>query len=137
MIRAAQVIPVYPLSEDLQPGDVLLVSMPIENQVDLYKQKGFLPLDQHLKRIYPAKGYQDFYHNRYGIGDEAIPPANWQKQNSEGEHNRAIAPQAAFPSYHFSVQTGLGLNLAILIQGIPFALGLMNTGKTTGYRDDR
>ena len=45
VIRASQVIPVYPLSEDLQPGDVLLVSTPIDEQVALYKKKGFLPLD--------------------------------------------------------------------------------------------
>ena len=43
VIRASQVIPIYPLSEDLQPGDVLLVSTPIEEQVALYKEKGFLP----------------------------------------------------------------------------------------------
>ena len=30
IFRASQVIPVYPLTEDLQPGDVLLVSTPIE-----------------------------------------------------------------------------------------------------------
>ena len=64
VIRASQVIPVYPLSEDLQPGDVLLVSTPIENQVKLYKKKGFLPLDQHLVRLYPTE-YKDFYNSRY------------------------------------------------------------------------
>ena len=51
VIRASQVIPVYPLTEDLQPGDVLLVSTPIEDQARVYKDKGFLPLDQHLVRL--------------------------------------------------------------------------------------
>jgi len=131
VIRASQVIPIYPLSEDLQPGDVLLVSTPIEEQVALYKKKGFLPLDQHLKRLYP-KDFRKFYNSRYGITDDTIPPSQWQRQNTDGEHNWKKAPRAAFPTYQFSVQTGSGLNLAIPIQGVPFALGLMNSGSASG-----
>ncbi|MGD9167226.1 MAG: hypothetical protein PVH33_10980 [Syntrophobacterales bacterium] len=131
VIRASQVIPIYPLSEDLQPGDVLLVSMPIEEQVALYKEKGFLPLDQHMVRLY-SKDFRNFYNSRYGITDETIPPAQWQKQNANGGHSWKKAPRAAFPTYQFSVQTGAGLNLAIPIQGVPFALGLMNSGSASG-----
>lgn len=131
VIRASQVIPIYPLSEDLQPGDVLLVSTPIEEQVALYKEKGFLPLDQHLKRLYP-KDFKEFYNSRYGITGDTIPPAQWQKQNADGEHSWKEAPRAAFPTYQFSVRTGSGLNLAIPIQGVPFALGLMNSGSASG-----
>jgi hypothetical protein len=131
VIRASQVIPVYPLSEDLQPGDVLLVSTPIEEQVAIYKEKGFLPLDQHLVRLY-SKDFKEFYNSRYGIDDKTTPPKKWQKVNSEGKHNWEIAPHAAFPTYQFSVETGSGLNLAIPIQGIPFALGLMNSGRASG-----
>jgi hypothetical protein len=131
VIRASQVIPVYPLSEDLQPGDVLLVSTPIEEQVALYKKKGFLPLDQHLVRLY-SNDFPEFYDFRYGITDTTIPPAHWQRENAVGEHNWKIAPRAAFPTYQFSVSTGSGFNLAIPIQGVPFALGLMNSGKASG-----
>lgn len=131
VIRASQVIPVYPLTEDLQPGDVLLVSTPIEEQVALYKKKGFLPLDQHLVRLY-SEDFPDFYHFRYGITDKTIPPGLWQKKNDAGEHNWKIAPHAAFPTYQFAVSTGSGLNLAIPIQGVPFALGLMNSRKASG-----
>ncbi len=131
VIRASQVIPVYPLSEDLQPGDVLLVSIPVEDQVALYKEKGFLPLDQHLVRLY-SEEYKEFYRSRYGISDQRVPPAHWQEQDAEGNHNWKIAPHAAFPTYQFSVRTGSGLNLAIPIQGVPFALGLMNSGKASG-----
>jgi hypothetical protein len=28
-IRASQVVPVYPLTEDLQPGEVFLVQLPV------------------------------------------------------------------------------------------------------------
>ena len=131
VIRASQLIPVYPLTEDLQPGDVLLVSTPIQEQVAIYKEKGFLPLDQHLVRLYP-KDFNEFYNSRYGIDDKTIPPEKWQTLNSQGKHNWEISPHAAFPTYQFSVETGSGLNLAIPIQGIPFALGLMNSGKASG-----
>ena len=43
-IRASQVIPVYPLTEDLLPGDIFLVQTPIEEEVKAYLAKGFLPL---------------------------------------------------------------------------------------------
>jgi hypothetical protein len=131
VIRASQVIPIYPLSEDLQPGDVLLVSTPIEEQVALYKEKGFLPLDQHLVRLY-SRDFRNFYNSRYGITDDTIPPAQWQKQNADGGHSWQKAPRAAFPTYQFSVRTGSGLNLAIPIQGVPLALGLMNSGSASG-----
>lgn len=131
VIRASQVIPVYPLSEDLQPGDVLLVSTPIENQVALYKEKGFLPLDQLLIRLY-SKDFKDFYNSRYGITGDAIPPAQWQLPTDQGNHSWKLAPRAAFPTYQFAASRGSGLNLAIPIHGIPFALALMNSGKASG-----
>lgn len=131
VIRASQVIPVYPLTEDLQPGDVLLVRTPIDEQVKLYKKSGFLPLDQHLVRLY-TKDFYDFYNARYGITDpNIIPPAHWQTIDGK-KHNWGIAPHAAFPTYQFEVRTGMGLNLAIPIQGVPFALGLMNSGRASG-----
>lgn len=126
VIRASQMIPVYPLTEDLQPGDVRLVSTPIEDQIKIYKKKGFIPLDQHFVRLYPD-GYQAFYTNRYGISSTSIPPKNWQE-----EIGWSNAPSVAFPPYNFSVSTKTGLKLAIPIQGVPVALGLMNTGNASG-----
>lgn len=139
VIRASQVIPVYPLTEDLQPGDVLLVRTPIEEQVRLYQEKGFLPLDQLFVRLYTKDApdnyksvFYNFYNSRYGITDEIImPPAQWQAMNGD-KHNWDLAPRAAFPAYQFEVRTGSGLNLAIPIQGVPFALGLMNSGRAKG-----
>jgi uncharacterized protein YdcH (DUF465 family) len=139
VIRACQVIPVYPLTEDLQPGDILLVNTPIEEQVKAYNMDGFLPLDQLLARLYP-KDFKEFYNSRYGIiNDNTIPPAQWQEEDEGGsndthqiKHHWNMAPHAAFPPYQFSVKTGSGLNLAIPIQGIPFALGLMKSGKANG-----
>lgn len=131
VIRASQVIPVYPLTEDLQPGDVLLVSTPIEDQVAIFKEKGFLPLDQHVIRLY-SPDFQKFYNSRYGIIDGTIPPAQWQLVDTAGKNHWDQAPRAAFPTYQFSVSAGSGLNLAIPIQGVPLALGLMHAGKGSG-----
>lgn len=131
VIRASQIIPVYPLSEDLQPGDVLLVDTPIEDQVQLYKDKGFLPLDQLQKRLNPTTDYCRFYLDRYETAGGRVPPAQWQIVN-DGKVQWDRAPHAAFPTYQFEVNTGSGMNLAIPIQGVPVALGLMHTGKAYG-----
>lgn len=131
VIRASQVIPVYPLTEDLQPGDVMLVNSPVEEQAALYKKKGFLPLDQHMVRLY-SRDFKQFYGSRFGINDNAIPPAQWQTPDDKGELNWKAAPHAGFPSYQFSVKTGSGLNLAVPIQGVPVALGLMHAGNASG-----
>ena len=72
-IRASQVIPVYPLTEDLQPGDVFLVQQPIEEQVKVYLDKGFLPLENLLTRL-PLTGYSEFYRGWPKIGDGADAP---------------------------------------------------------------
>ena len=55
VVRASQVLPVYPLTEDLQPGDVFLVTRPIGEEARVYRGRGFLPLDQHLKRLQPLE----------------------------------------------------------------------------------
>jgi hypothetical protein len=60
VVRASQIIAVYPLTEDLHPGDVFLVTTPIETQVDLYKTRGFLPLEQPITRL-SALDYKAFY----------------------------------------------------------------------------
>jgi hypothetical protein len=135
LIRSSQMIPVYPPSEDLQPGDVLLVSTPVAAQVTAYQKKGFLPLDQLLVRLfavqelkeYYGNDFRDFYNSRYGLDDDTIPPKKWQDLN-----NWENTPHVSFPAFNFSVTTGSGLNLAFPIQSIPFALGLIRSGGATG-----
>lgn len=48
VIRASQVMPVYPLMEDLQPGDVFLVEVPLQDEVSTWNERGYLPLSNHL-----------------------------------------------------------------------------------------
>jgi hypothetical protein len=129
-IRASQVIPVYPLTEDIQPGDVFLVQVPIDKQQQIYENKGFLPLDNHLTRINPG-GYSDFYkHSFLSTTPGATLPVDWVRPRT-GEH-WASAPGAAFPSYSFSVRRSGGLNLAVPISGVPVGMSLMGSDAADG-----
>ena len=130
-IRASQIIPVYPLTEDVQPGDVFLVQVPYETQIKVYKDKGFLPLENMVHRMYPV-GYFDFYKGRYGIsGPDAFPPKMWQFPDG-GTVDYSGAPRAAFPTYGFSVSRSEGLSAAAPVQGIPVGLNLLNTASASG-----
>ncbi len=57
-IRASQVIPVYPLTQDLQPSDVFLVHQTVDEQQKVWREKGFLALDNHFARLAP-KGHAE------------------------------------------------------------------------------
>ena len=55
VVRASQVMPVYPLTEDLQPGDVFLVQLPVDEQQKAYREKGFLAFDNLIDRLKPDR----------------------------------------------------------------------------------
>lgn len=132
-IRASQVIPVYPLTEDLQPGDVFLVQVPIDQQQAIYKQKGFLPLDNLVYRLVPS-GFCTFYAESFMSGGPAACkplPASWLApgQNAAAW---AAAPGASFPTYSFSARKGAGFNLAVPVQGVPVGLSLLGGDAAQG-----
>ncbi len=130
-IRASQVVPVYPLTQDLQPGDVFLVQVPIDVQQEIYDRKGFLPLDHHVARFDPTR-YATFY--RSSFVDEGTPltlPKSWLRA-AEGRASWESAPRAAFPSYGFTVQRGAGLSLAVPVKGVPVGLSLLGSDTATG-----
>ena len=132
-IRASQVIPVYPLTEDLQPGDVFLVQTPIEEQVRVYLAKGFLPLENLVTRL-PLSGYARFYRGWPQVADgDKAPPRPWQfpKEDSP-DSDFSRAPLAAFPTYNFSVSRSEGLNVAIPVQGVPVGLNLLDSASANG-----
>ena len=134
-IRASQVIPVYPLTEDLQPGDVFLVQTPVEDQVKVYRKRGFLPLENQLTRLSVA-GYPAFYSQWPGVDGEKpmTPPRLWQFPNGTeaGDADFARAPLVAFPSYSFAVSRSGGLNVALPVQGVPLGLNLLDASSATG-----
>lgn len=146
-IRASQVIPVYPLTEDLEPGDIFLVQTPIPKQAEEYKKRGFLPLDQHMTRI-SKLDYQTFYKKFYGINTHTDTPHHWQRLYSAPDANSDPniydpnkhllpthwheAPRAAFPSYTFKVNSTVGFQAALPIKGIPVGLSMIQAEKATG-----
>lgn len=161
-IRASQVIPVYPLTEDLQPGDVFLVRRPLQEQHEEYEERGFLQLDQHLTRL-QGLDFPGMYAGSFGIGTAANTPHHWQfppdgrtwppssarpsggtppeepaeRNASDGKKHRSetqwyLAPRAGFPTYTFHVKSSAGVSVAVPIQGVPVALGLMGADEATG-----
>jgi len=130
-IRGCQVIPVYPLTEDIQPGDIFLVQVPIDRQQNLYRAQGFLALDNHLARLNPT-GYEDFYaHNFFASGSTNRLLSDWIRPRGTNQ-SWAAAPHAAFPSYAFTVRNGAGLSLAVPIQGVPVGLSLLASDAASG-----
>ncbi len=134
-IRASQVMPVYPLTEDLQVGDLFLVSTPIEDEVELLEKSGFLPLENVVARLQPT-GWQQFYNGAYFVSDSSVLPRQWQFPNPTPTAppltSWASAPGAAFPSYTFQVKRGAGATLAIPIQAVPVGLSLLQTNDAYG-----
>jgi hypothetical protein len=131
VIRASQVIPIYPLTEDLQPGDMFLVQLPIDEQQKIYKQRGFLPLDNMIYRLDP-NGYEAFYDRSFAAGSKTTPlPKYWLTPDGDA-HPWSLAPNVGFPSYSFSVQSGGGFNLALPVQGVPIGLSLLGGGAAQG-----
>lgn len=147
VIRASQVIPVYPLTEDLRPGDIFLVETPLQEKTQ-YEGDGFLRLDQHLERLHDLD-YMTFYEQSHGITDVNVrPPEHWQfpetppaqTPNTSGTPPRkhtgatawSIAPGAAFPTYTFKVNRGAGASIALPVSGVPIGLSLMQTDSASG-----
>lgn len=131
-IRASQVIPIYPLSEDMQPGDIFLVQLPVDRQQEAYKKDGYLPLDNLIGRVQP-NGYSVFYGSSFFSKDEPPPilPRDWLNTKDDAAAWKE-APNVKFPSYSFSVRRGGGFNLAVPVQGVPLGLSLMGGDAAQG-----
>src|SRR5215469_14098099 len=126
LVRANHIYPVYPLSQDIQPGDIFLVSQDIED-LTVWDSDGYLKLDRLIGRLSP-KNYSEFY-GQFTQGEiNNHVPGSWLRDNQWTN-----APQAAFPSYTFTVREGSGIDVALPIQGIPVGLGLMQTKVASGY----
>lgn len=125
IIRASHIYPVYPLSQDILPGDIFLVSSDIDD-TSAWSQPGYLPLDHLIARLSPDR-YASFYSNSWNAYQSSLPP-EFLKDNSWSN-----APVAGFPSYSFTVKQGGGSSIALPIQGIPVGLSLMGAKQASGY----
>jgi hypothetical protein len=98
-IRASQVIPVYPLTEDLLPGDVFMVQTTIESQVTLYRAKGFLSLDDHRTRL-GNLNFSKLYFDGYwkdSFGNTPHEPPDRPNPNVPVTMPRGVPPAAVMP----------------------------------------
>ena len=130
VIRASQILPVYPLTEDLQPGDIFLVQVTVEDQAKTYRERGFMPLDNLIYRLDP-QGYEDFYRYSFEAGGaEHRLPKHWLSPGKPDSWT--LAPNASFPTYAFSARRGGGFNVALPVQGIPVGLSLLGGDATQG-----
>lgn len=131
VIRASQIVPIYPLSEDLLPGDVFLVQTSLDEQVALYRKHGFLPIDAPYARL-PVTGYGAHYRDfrrsrecpetrRSGIGDLMYNPPCLEK-----------LPIAAFPSYSFEVGGSQGFGIGVPLQAVNIGLNLTRSTHAVG-----
>lgn len=126
-IRASQVLPVYPLSEDVEPGDVFLVETLLSDQTRVYEERGFLPLDQLVTRL-RGLPYGDFYADGFFRRDFGATPHDPPSSSS----SPFPAPRVAFPTYSFSVDRRAGLKLALPLSGVPVGLGLLGATQAQG-----
>jgi hypothetical protein len=145
-IRASQMIPVYPLNQDIRPGDVYLVQSAIGQQAKEYKDKGFLSLDDLRTRLelkpetYSNKMYFDSYFKSEGTLPFAYPtltpPTSEILQPGKTSISTTLtatpAPRVAFPSYSFTIKSGQGLSLGVPISAIPVALNFLGAQETSG-----
>ncbi|MBW2029693.1 MAG: hypothetical protein JRJ31_11535 [Deltaproteobacteria bacterium] len=130
VIRASQIIPVYPLTEDLQVGDIFLVQYNVDQQHAQYTEQGFLPLDNMISRIDP-KGFYDFYDLSFAHDSPEIQlPAQWLSPGQDKSWEKA--PTANFPTYSFAVKSGAGINLGIPVQSVPIGLSLLGSDAAQG-----
>jgi hypothetical protein len=131
VVRASQVIPVYPLTEDLQPGDIFLVQVPVDEQEKIYQERGFLPFDNLIHRLNPA-GYASFYLKSFDAGGDRRPlPRSWLAPTDDALPWSA-SPRSTFPTYSFSVRSGGGFSLALPVHGVPVGLSLLGGDAADG-----
>ncbi|MBI4830608.1 MAG: hypothetical protein HY801_03440, partial [Candidatus Lindowbacteria bacterium] len=129
VIRASQVIPVYPLTEDVQVGDIFLVQQTVDDQHHEYEESGFLPMENLVDRLAPT-GYPNFYSHSFASADGLDLPKDWL--DAGGDACWKKAPGANFPAYSFSVKSGVGLNMGLPLQGVPIGLSLLGADAGEG-----
>lgn len=138
LLRASQMIPVYPLTEDLRPGDIFLVETPIQEQAAEYERGGFLRLEQHLGRLSALK-YSEFYGSSFGVPTTGWPPDHWNSKHASApgtsassEDRWAEAPAAAYPTYNFSVRAGRSASLALPVKAVPLGVSYLDAKRVQG-----
>ncbi|MCI8211971.1 hypothetical protein AUC61_20775 [Pseudomonas sp. S25] len=116
-VRAAQVMPIYPLEEYILPGDLYLSHQSVDAEIETWKEKGFLPLVNRDNYIPISTTYYDEYYSRAA---------------SENRPSFAHPPAAAFPSYSFTVDSRGSAGFALPLASVPIALSAAGAQSATG-----
>ncbi|MBE7496218.1 MAG: hypothetical protein HS117_14845 [Verrucomicrobiaceae bacterium] len=97
-IRANQIVPVYPLDEDVQVGDVMIVDTPVSQLKKKWNSKGYLPIEHRYGRFQPT-GYSKYYTaGQYGVTKDSMLPHLWQSpRNPEEWHSNPSALPMPIP----------------------------------------
>lgn len=160
-IRASQVIPIYPLTEDLQVGDVYVTDFASGDEPESWQKDGYLPLPQlHTRLMISGETFANemYRDGQYGLVASngtfprlpqffqmnngattmpvkpvtAAPAADGMRQSRRDLQNwKRFAPQVSFPSYSVKVGSSFGGSVGVPVQGIPVALGLLNSQTAT------
>ncbi len=138
-IRASQVIPVYPLTQDVAIGDVFLVRTPIADQTKDYQTRGFLALDDFRVRLpytnFHKVYFDGYFKDEFGNTPHTMPEFTNVVSGSNaaaGSWTSVAAPRVAFPTYSFQAKSGFGLSAAFPIQGVPVALAFLRSDQLNG-----
>ncbi len=120
-IRASQLVPVFPLTEDLRPGDVFLVQTPLAEQARIWRERGFLAFDHHVARL-EDPAFARMYRRGWFADDYAKAPHATSRST----------PRAAFPTFTFTVGewTG-GDSFALPSKELPVSLAKLRTRRAT------
>ncbi len=111
-------MPIYPLEEDIRPGDIYLVDKSIDSEVSTWNRKGFLPLNNRFGRMHiPKKLFESFYSNSHVASDSV---------------SFSRPPKAAFPSYTFEIDKRGALGLALPLNSVPVAISASGAQSATG-----
>lgn len=132
-IRASQIIPVYPPTADLVPGDIFLVQETVASQHRAFEEDGFLPLPFEVARL-DALGWYGHYDNVNSALTGPGMPGSIGANRNRTTHPTTLepAPIAAFPTYSFSIRNGGSFDLAIPVSGVPIGISALGANSGAG-----
>ncbi len=128
-IRALKIIPVFPLREDITPGDVFLVNVRAEDEAKEFKKDGFLSPDVTVTRL-PNIDYKTFYQNNFLSNEFTQMPHSRDSVTPDGFPD--TMPRVHFPVFSFKSLSNTSLASAFPIQSIPIALEHLQATSVSG-----
>lgn len=130
VVRASQVVPVYPLRQDLEPGYAFLVTSTTHEQAKRLREDGFLPIDNELYRFDFSKEFEGLQESSRRFDTQH----DWNQGRDANQKSTQVFTSApvGFPSYSFAVAGDGGARLALPIKGVPLALAALGAEDATG-----